>query len=86
MQLVRSRLGKNVDHAAREAAILGTVVVRDDAKFLHGIGVGRDIPGVSQAGHIGTAVEIIIDRSGAAIGAAVYHGALLRISEDDAVG
>ena len=85
MEVIRSRAGNDVDHAAGEAAVFRTVAVGHHAEFFHRVRVRGDVAGVTQAGHIRAAVEEIVDRPRAAVDAAIDHGALLRKAEHDAI-
>ncbi len=85
VKIVAAGAGDDVDDAAGEASVFGAVAVGDHAELFYRIGVRRDVAGVTQAGHVGAAIQVIVDRTGAAVHAAVDHGALLRKPQHDAV-
>src|SRR5882757_5872280 len=85
MELVRSRLCEYVHYATREPAILGIVVVGLDPEFLHRVRIWKYVAGIAQARNINSAIQIVIDGTGAAIHAAIDQRALLGISKNNAV-
>ena len=80
VKLVAAGARDDVDHAAGEASVFGAVAVGHHAELFHRVGIGRDVAGVAQAGHVGAAIQVVVHRAGAAIHAAVDHGALFRDS------
>src|SRR6266700_725350 len=82
VKLIGAGLCEYVDDAAGRAPILCIVTVGLDAKFLNGIGVGQDVAGVEQAGHVVAAIQVVVYSAGAAIDTAVNQGALLRKPEN----
>ena len=83
VKLVGAIFGKHVDDAAGIAAILRIVAVRLDPKFLDCIGIGQDITLIPKIGHIGAAVEVVVNGGGAAVGAAVDQCSLFRITKNE---
>ncbi len=84
--LVRPRLGDDVDDAAGETAVFHAVAVGLDLELLNGVRVGQDVAGVAQPGHVDAAVEVVVHRAGAAVGAAVDQRALLGVAEHERAG
>src|SRR5437660_10344309 len=60
MELIGPGLGQHVDNAAGKTPVFSIVGVSLDLEFLYGIGVRQDVSGVTQAGHVVTAVQIIV--------------------------
>ena len=60
MKLISAGLGKYVDNATREPAILCVVTIGLNTEFLNGIGIRQDVAGVAQAGHVVAAIEIVV--------------------------
>ena len=83
---IRARLGHHIDHAAGEAPVLHVVAVGLDLEFLNGVRVGQNISGVAQPRHVDPAVEVVVHRAGAPIGAAVDQRALLGKTEHERAG
>src|SRR6185503_12716418 len=57
----------------------------DDAELFDGVGIGGDVAGIAETGHVVAAVEVVVDGAGAAIDASINGGALFGETEDDAV-
>ena len=61
VKLIGARLGDDVDDAGRIAAVLGGVVVGDDAEFLDRFRIRRGIAGAAQARRVVAAIELEVD-------------------------
>jgi hypothetical protein len=66
VELVGARFGNDVDDAGGIAAVLGGIVVGNDAELLHRLRVRRRVAGAAQAGGVVAAIELKV------------HGANLR--------
>src|SRR5262249_41336057 len=82
VKLVGTRLGQHVDDATGKAAILRVVTVGLNTELLDGVRVGQYVGGIPQVGHVDAAVKIVVHRAGAAVGATVDQGALLRKAQN----
>jgi hypothetical protein len=80
-ELVGPRLGDDVDDAGGIAAVLGGVVVGDDAELLHRLGVRRRVAGAAQAGGVVAAVELKADAADLRLLGAVDRRQLLGTAE-----
>ena len=83
---VGARLRDDVDDAAGETPVLRVVAVGLDLEFLDGVRIGQDVAGVAQPRHVDAAVEVVVHRAGAAVGAAVDQRALLGKAEHERAG
>src|SRR4029079_11638300 len=69
------------DDAARETAVFGVIAVRLDLEFLDGVWIRQDVARIAQRRHVDAAVQVVVHRSRAAVGAAVDQRALFGESQ-----
>src|SRR6185369_2549685 len=86
MKTIRSGLGDRVNHSTVEATVLCAVAISLNTELLDCVWARHDVAGIADAGHVGTAVEEVVDRSRPAIHSAVDQRPLLGISQHEIAG
>jgi hypothetical protein len=85
METVGTGFGDDIDDTAAGAAELRVVIICLYAEFLYGVRIRDDVARITEHRHVDSAVQIIANRSGAAVHAPVDQGALLGITQHDAI-